>query len=231
VTTYGKLSIAAALGPAVDLARSRSKSRAAVLDRVGQLGPAALAEAQLSDELVRLAGRLAGGLLSHRDLSDVRPAVTPATSVPLGGHQILTVPWGASAVRAPSDNFASGSTTRVVVAADRNGLVAVACYCVTAEGLTLEELDLVAPFTATPVARGAVRVKPGLPRDAAAPIALGQDAGVLEVVAGIGASNDAEAALGAWLSTYKPASELTRTEPLPPGLVGAQRTGSGWTAL
>ncbi len=235
VTTYGKLSVAASVGPGLELARGKSKLRAVVLERLAQRGPAALAEAVLADELTACAGRLAGGLLSVRDLDELRPVVTGASTRALAdGRDLLTVPWGASAVRDPDGAHQvalAGSDTRIVVAVDRNGLVAVACYAVAGEGLVLEALDLVAPFTAAPVRRGEQRVKPGEPRSAAAPIAMVRTAGVLDLAVGIGATEYAERALGLWLTDYRPESELERDAPLPPGLVAVQRAGAAWTGL
>jgi hypothetical protein len=119
----------------------------------------------------------------------------------------------------------------VVVAVDRNGLVAVACYAVSKEGLAIEAFDLVAPPAAAPVLRGQQRVQPGGPRQAATPIALRQSSGIVDLAAGIGALAGSEGALHAWLTTYAPVSELERETPLPHGLAAVQRAGSGWTSL
>jgi len=232
VTTYGRLSVAAVIGPGLEHARAKSKLRAAVLSRIAQRGPAALAEARLSDELTAVAGRLAGGLLSVRDLDELRPSLGGATLQPLGaGRELITVPWGAAAVRAAGTPPVFGADTRVVVAADRNGLVAAACYEVTQVGLHFDAFDLVAPFSAAPVLRGQPRVKSGEPRPAAAPIALAQLAGVIDLAAGVGASADSERTLGAWLESYTPTSELERDAPLPVGLAALQRVPAGWSAL
>ena len=232
VATYGKLSVAAVIGPGLEIARGRSKLRAGVLQRIVQRGPAALADSQLSDELTACAGRLAGGLLSVRDLDELRPElVTAASTRTTGTRELVTVPWGGAGLREAGGATLPGPNVRVVVAVDRNGLVAVACYEVPHEGLTLEAFDLVAPFTAAPVLRGEPRVKPGEPRPAPAPIALGQSAGVLDLAVGVGATFDAESVLAAWLPCFVPASELERDEALPVGLKGVQRAGSAWGTL
>jgi len=231
VTTYGRLSVAAVLAPAVELARAKSKPRAMFLERVSQRGPAALAEAVIADELVALAGRLSGGLLSKRDLDELRPVVATAVFHRSGAREVACVPWGAAAVRDPEGTGVAASDARIVVAVDRNGLVAMASYAVPRDGLALEVFDLVAPFSATPVLRSKARVKPGELRSAPAPMALGRSAGVLDLAVGLGATADGEAALGRWLSDYEPASELLRDVALPPGLVGAQRAGAGWAEL
>lgn len=229
VTTYGKLSVAANVGPGTELARAKSKARATVLQRIAERGPAAFAEAFLAEELTASAGRLAGGLLSKQDMDELRPVLTRA-SVHAGrvGRELVTVPWGASSVRGVAAVPPLGADVRVIVAADRNGLLAVGCYEVPKAGLSVEAFDLVAPFRATPVLRGEPRVKPGEPRGAAAPIALGQLAGTVDLAVGLGASAEAEALLGAWLKTYEITADLQRDEPTPVGLLATQRVGSGW---
>ena len=143
---------------------------------------------------------------------------------------MITVPWGGTAVR-HRDGGIPASAVRVVIAVDRNGLLAIACYAVASEGLALDAFDLIAPFTATPVLRGTQRVKPGEPQSAAAPIALGRKDGVLDVAVGVGATADGEAVLGSWLREYEPTSDLERSAPLPVTLVGVQRAGSSWAEL
>jgi gamma-glutamyltranspeptidase/glutathione hydrolase len=234
VTTYGKLSVAAALAPAFELARGKAPLRAGVLERIAQRGPAALAEAFVADELVAAAGRLAGGLLSARDLDELRPEVTAAASTPLGarGRDVITVPWGAEAVRDGGAPIGA-SAVRVVVAVDRNGLLAACCYEVAAAAdcLAIDAFELAAPFTAVPVRRGQPRVKAGQPRPAAAPIALGKSAGILDLTVGLGGSEFSEAMLRTWLEAYRPLSELERQGALPEGLLAIQRAGSAWAAM
>ncbi len=231
-TTYGRLSVAAVLGPGIELARTRSRLRADLLVSIAERGPAALAGARVADELTAAAGRLAGGILSQRDLVDLRPTVMSATVQAVGGgRDFMTVPWGAAAVRGAGAPSLSGADTRVVVAVDRNGLVAVACYAVPKEGLCIEVFDVVAPLAAAPVLRGEPRVKPGVPCPCAAPIALGQLSGVVDLAVGVGAVADSEAILGAWLAAYDPVSDLERDVPVPRGLAAVQRGGSGWAPL
>ena len=162
--------------------------------------------------------------------------MTAAVSTGVGSRQVSTVPWGATSVRAPSVPGLFGANCRVVLCADRNGLVAIACYEVPHEGLSLDAFDLVAPFTAAPVLRGEPRVRPGEPRSSAAPIAVAQSDGVLDLVGGIGAATDPEASLGTWLAERRPIS-LERGFGLPRGLeaaerlIGAGKSESGWLAL
>jgi hypothetical protein len=122
---------------------------------------------------------------------------------------------------------------RVIACADRNGMVAVACYSVPQEGLAIEPLGLTAPCCATPVMRGKTRVKPGEPRSAAAPVALlfSSKEGVVELAAGIESNPRAERLLGSWLEDWQPSSPLLRTSAPPDGLVALERAGAGWTAV
>jgi Gamma-glutamyltranspeptidase len=230
--TYGKLTVAQLVAPALDLVRNKSKLRAAVLSRVAQRGATALSDAPIADELARVAGRLAGGLLSPTDLDEVRPVLSdPQVDAAPAGRELLSVPWGGAAVRDARATPLFGGDTRVVVAADRNGLLAVACYEVPKGGLMVEGFDLVAPFHASPVLRGERRVNPGEACAAPAPIALGRAGGVIDVAVGLGADSAPEASLREWLATYRPQSELERAEPTPAGLVGAQRAGKGWARI
>jgi hypothetical protein len=95
----------------------------------------------------------------------------------LGPSGILRVPW--------RQGVAEGAATHVVAVADGRGLVAVACYEVPVDGVTLAALGLLAPAFATPVMRGQARVRPGDPRHAAAPIALRARRGVVETAMGL----------------------------------------------
>jgi gamma-glutamyltranspeptidase/glutathione hydrolase len=231
-TTYGNLGVAAVVGPGTELARARSKPRASVLQRLSERGPAAFAEAFLAEELTLAAGRMAGGLLSSQDMDELRPVLTRASVHDAEqGREVITVPWGASSVRGVLAVPSPGADVRVIVAADRNGLLAVGCYEVPRAGLAIDAFDLVAPFKATPVLRGETRVKPGEPRGSAAPIALGQLSGTVDLAAGLGSAAEAEAHLGAWLATYRVTADLERDAPLPQGLLAAQRAGAGWTTL
>jgi hypothetical protein len=225
VTTYGKLSVAAVMGPAVEAARSKSAARVKLLERFAQRGPSALADEVVSTEIIEAAGRLAGGLVSVRDLEEVRPEVVTARAQVLGGRRVVCSPWDAGAVRKPSERGLPASDVRVVVAFDRNGLFAVGCYAVPRDGVAVEAFDVLLPWTASPVLRGKQRVVPGEPRPAAAPILLGQAGGTIDLAVGIGSTEDAEAALGRWIQSYTPQADLEREASLPVGLVGVQRVG------
>jgi hypothetical protein len=229
LASFGSVTLARALGPAIEMARRTSKPRLELLRRMAERGPLALTQTRVSQELVLAAGRGQGGLLSARDLEELRPAVVRAESTRSEGGRLATVPWGGEAVRGASHAEAPPSrVTRIVAAVDARGQFAVACYEVASAGLAIEALDLVAPLVAFPVLRGRTRVPPGFACAAAAPIALREDDGALVLAAGVGEVDDAEATLGGWLAGTD--GKTVDREP-PSGLVAIARIGAGVKAL
>ena len=237
LASFGSATLARALGPAIDMARRVSKPRMELLRRLAERGPLALTHARVSQELVLVAGRGQGGLLSARDLEELRPAVVRAESSPLEGGRLATVPWGAEPVRGAVRTVDPGSAqlegvslpsrvTRIVAAVDARGQFAIACYEVAERGLAIEALDLVAPLVAFPVLRGRTRVPPGFACPAAAPIGLREDDGVLGAVAGVGGEDDAERTLGVWLASGDDAKARA-----PAGLVALLRSARGVKSL
>jgi hypothetical protein len=201
LATFGGVSLARIMAPALDLARREPKGRQAVLRRVMQRGPAAFTDPEFAGELIASAGRVAGGLISERDLAELRPAVTSCKAAPLGDFSAVTVPWGALAVRDAAKPSMDGRSARVIACTDRRGLTVVACYEVSAVGLDIPELGLRAPPHAEPVRRGEVRVRAGTPRPSSAPIALVVDSkGTPSLGAGFEQERDAEKMLGHWLA-------------------------------
>ncbi len=191
-------------------ARSRAPERADLLEAVARRGAPALAEDRVAGELLAAAGRAARGLLTPEDLGGVMPAVTRCEERALGSSGILTLPWraGADAIagaeaQASDEASLDGSSVHVVAAADGRGLVAIACYEASIEGLPVPALGLVAPLAAAPVLRGRVRVAPGVPRPVAAPIALRVRKGVVELALGIGADAGADDALDALVRLFE----------------------------
>jgi gamma-glutamyltranspeptidase/glutathione hydrolase len=225
LASFGKTALARVLGPAIDLARAASKPRAELLQRIAEAGPRALTRARIAGELVQAAGRGAGGLLSERDLEDLRPRVLAARITRVGEARLVTVPWSAEAVRSADVAGLGAGSTRVVVAMDAHGQIAVACYEIAEGGLLVEGLDLVAPAFAAPVRRGQTRVPPGEPRPAAAPIALREREGALDLGAGAGGAPDAERTLGDWLRAYDEAQVTLASVPPPVGLFSVARVG------
>ena len=237
LASFGSATLARALGPAIDMARRVSKPRMELLRRMAERGPIALTHARVAAELVLVAGRGQGGLLSERDLEELRPAVVRAESSRLEGGRLATVPWGAEPVRAAVTALdpvgARGEpaslpsrVVRIVAAVDARGQFAIACYEVAERGLAIEALDLVAPLLAFPVLRGRTRVPPGFPCAAAAPIALREDDGALGLAAGVGGEDDAEGTLGSWLASGDVAKAHAA-----PGLVALLRSARGVKAL
>src|SRR5258708_6850887 len=84
--------VAGVFAPALDLARP-AKERGTLLRRIAQRGPSALAEKNIASELVHAAGRIAGGLLTVKDLEDLRPVLTAAAVQRVGGMQAALVAW------------------------------------------------------------------------------------------------------------------------------------------
>jgi hypothetical protein len=200
IATFGGVPLSKIMAPALDLARAWPKGRGAVLRRIAQRGPAAMTPAHLGGELIASAGRVAGGLLSERDLEELRPTVATCKATSMGDRQVVTVPWAALAVKETTESAVDGRGVRVVLCIDRRGLWAVACYEVSSEGLEIVELGLVAPPNAAPVMRGEARVRPGTPRTASAPIALVVEPGGAPTLgAGIEREREAEPMLGEWL--------------------------------
>lgn len=202
LATCGIGAMRAALGPALELAPTFSEPRARLLKRIAQSGALALSSKSVAEELIAAAGRIAGGVLSQADLDDLRPVVTTCAMRSVGERGVATVPWGAEAVRDAASEQLDASHVEIVAAADGRGLVAVACYEVAAsdDGLVIAELGLVAPPGAKPVMRGETRVRPGEPRAAAAPIALSESEGIIDVALGVAHSARAEHAIAEFLA-------------------------------
>jgi gamma-glutamyltranspeptidase/glutathione hydrolase len=85
IATAGTATFAAVMGPALALAKG--SPRHDVLAKIAQRGPRAIEERPLSGELLALAGRTAGGLLTSDDLSSQRPEVHPASRHVLRGSE------------------------------------------------------------------------------------------------------------------------------------------------
>jgi hypothetical protein len=183
----GSVTMRRACLEAVEAARAASGERASVLAGLARRGAPAMADESIAGELVAVAGRTAGGVLTTRDLSSVRPTLVHPKEQSLDPEGWLRAPWRESA--------ADATRTHVVVAADRRGLLCAACYELTEEGVAVPALGLVAPALAAPVMRGRTRVPPGEPRPSAAPIAIRVRAGFADLAVGLGMAADADAAL------------------------------------
>ena len=213
------------MGPALALAKGSPRHE--VLAKIAQRGPRAIEERPLSAELLALAGRTNGGLLTSDDLSSQRPEVHPASrhllralgetpssrraakrSEGAGSDEeassarfVIALPWAndeSGTPVPPAGKVVSIATARAVCSVDRNGSFAIACWDEGIDGLTIGELGLRAPFFAEPVLRGETRVRPGDARPVAAPIALvGTDAGPEFAFASFGAGDAYDVLRGA----------------------------------
>lgn len=191
--TMGSATFNQVASPAIALAKGTP--RADVLKRVASRGPAALTERPLGTELLAVAGRPSGGLVTTEDLASPRPEVQRATRTVLTAPgepakpraearkkrspddhpmTLVTFPWSnLEADRpAPPAHEVDIARVRAVAAVDRNATFAIACWDEATDGIAVGELGLRAPFFAEPVRRGQTRVRPGDPRPAAAPAAM-----------------------------------------------------------
>jgi gamma-glutamyltranspeptidase/glutathione hydrolase len=155
-----------------------AEHRAAVLERLAQLGAKALSDARIARPLLAAAGPAEGGLLTLDDLANVRPEGAPPRDVPLGAsesrapkasgpsepYRLLLLPWPA-----PKGAYLN---CEIVAALDTRGVLGVLGYAPDDEGFVVGELGLTLPRAADVVRRGVPRTRPGEALACAAPIAL-----------------------------------------------------------
>jgi gamma-glutamyltranspeptidase/glutathione hydrolase len=201
LASLGSVSLQRLAGPAIEYARERSAERGRLLEGFARRGAALLLDQAIASELTAAAGRAAGGLLTRKDLASVRPAIVSCHEGSLASTGFLLVPWRSAA-------SLDGSSTQVVAAADASGLVAIACYEASLDGLAIPALGLIAPAFASPVMRGKPRVRPGVPCSAAAPIALRALGGAADLAIGVAAALDADPSLDAILGAVAGASSI-----------------------
>lgn len=188
IATAGTATFAQVLAPAI--AAAKGSPRKDILAKIASRGPRAIEERPMGAELLAVAGRPSGGLLTADDLSSPRPSVQKAASVAFESatrmRRVVMLPWANVEADGPAPPVASVDVARAraVVAVDRNATFAIAVWDEPTDGIMVEELGLRAPFFAEPVRRGQTRVKPSEPRPAPAPIALvGGDAPELALAA------------------------------------------------
>ena len=153
-------------GPALELAKGEGAAeRRVLLGKVARLGPAALRAPAVLRALLAVAGRAEGGLLSDRDLAEVRPESASPRDVRLSGDRSAWVaPWPAPA--------APHRPVEVIVAADARGVLGALGYAPDDDGLAVPELGIVLTRDAVVVRRGIPRVSPGEVLPAPAPLAI-----------------------------------------------------------
>lgn len=173
----------------VALARERgAERRAAVLQRVGEVGALAFSEPELSRALVRAFGAPNGGLVSPSDFARPEGLDVQAPRADVNGAPVLAAPWASEA----TSPFLRGAT---VSAVDVNGMFVAAAFECQPEALFVEELELSAPLLAAPTLRGVPRVAPGHTITAPAPLWITYDefGSAHELWAAPGATGIAEA--------------------------------------
>lgn len=152
--------------PALEYAKGAGAvERRSLLAKVARLGPAALRAPAVLRALLAVAGRTEGGLLSEKDLAEVRPESALPREVRLGGDRsALVTPW--SSPEAPH------RPVEVIVAADVRGVLGVLGYAPDDDGVPVPELGLSLTRDAVVVRRGIPRVSPGEVLPAPAPFAV-----------------------------------------------------------
>lgn len=152
--------------PALEFAKGAgAKERRALLGKVARLGPAALRAPAVLRPLLAVAGRTEGGLLSEKDLAEVRPESALPREVALGDERsALVTPWPA-----PQEPH---RPVEVIVVADGRGVLGVLGYAPDDDGVMVPELGIALTRDAVVVRRGIPRVAPGEALPVAAPLAI-----------------------------------------------------------
>jgi gamma-glutamyltranspeptidase/glutathione hydrolase len=155
--------------------------RARLLERVAEVGPAALAESSFVRPLLHLASPSQGGLLTPADFGAATDVALDARERSTATGIVLEPPWA----DVKSEAMSAGGARHGLCVVDADGVYAALTYDRIGEGLDVSALGLVAPLVAIPVRRGTPRVAPGTRLPAAAPVAVACDeAGApLEVMA------------------------------------------------
>ena len=150
---YGRgRSLRALIEPAAALAKKKgAEKRAALLQRIAEVWAAALAEPIYRRPLLRVGSPSEGGLLTPSDLEPAELAAEPLQERTFGDDRWLV----------PPSVQAEPSRSSAIVAVDAQGVFAGLAYQTLERGVRLDELELLAPLTATPVLRGVPRVLPG----------------------------------------------------------------------
>ena len=192
-------------GPALDYAEGvGAVERRALLAKVARLGPGALRAPAVLRPLLAAAGRTEGGLLSEKDLAEVRPESALPREVQLAGDRsALISPW-------PSPE-APGRPVEVIAVADARGVLGVLGYAPDDDGLLVPELGLALTRDAVVVRRGIPRMAPGEVLPGSAPLAIALAGKLAFMVLGVRSSTPLSAAD---LACIWPASALTGNQSL-----------------
>lgn len=175
--SMGDATLAQVVAPALDLVGPGDPARKATLKLLLERGGAAFSDRRAESELVAAAGRHAGGVLTEQDLSEVRPTIEACVVESRGSRRFARAPWA----EAGNPTSKRPGVTRAVVASDARGLIAVALYETHHDGLSIDELGLLAPRHAFPVMRGQRRVNPGQILLSASPMLLSEHDGLVDI--------------------------------------------------
>jgi len=183
---YGTSSLRSVVQPGIAAAaRAGAKERQALLQRIGEVGAAALLEPAYRRGLLRRGGAPEGGLVSPGDFDTAMEGLDhPGTVREIDGARFLVPAWE------PGPGSGSVVPASAVVAIDAHGVCAALAYGTLEDGVWIAELDLLAPKSAIPVMRGVPRTAPGLPlgRPFALGIRLDEQERPVEILAEPGAS-------------------------------------------
>lgn len=161
--TRGRSSLTELIQPGVVAAQAAgSKPRAELLRNISRMGVLALRSGAVGRELLAALGPMGGGTLSHADLA------TPADETDASA---TTLDDGSVALAPPWSGRGEGGRSRVLLAADRRGVLAALAYTPSDRRIPIEAIDLEASLGASPVLRGVQREAPGTVIATAAPIA------------------------------------------------------------
>lgn len=177
----GRLSLSESATAAARMAQGEGASvRAALIKRVGAVGPMALREPSFSRPLLDVAGRPQGGNLTLDDLEQASAEV----GRPIEHAGLLLLPRETQSV-APIELH-----SLIACACDGGGVLAVLHIGIDPSPIMVEPLQVAAPRMAVPVMRGVPRITPGKPVLAPAPIAISVESGLPQAAIGFESSRD-----------------------------------------
>jgi len=173
----GDQSLRAVVRPGIAAAeRASAPARAALLERVAQIGASVLLEASYRRPILRVGGASEGGLVTPSDLEPPADIDVPAVELEAGSDERRWVvpPWAWTDGELPAELGRGGG----IVAVDTYGVLAALTFRTADAGVWIEEHQLIAPRLAVPVRRGVPRVAPGVRLPAPAPMAVHLDEGM-----------------------------------------------------
>lgn len=145
-----------------------SVERARLLERIAEVGPAALAESTFVRPLLHVASPSEGGLLTPADFVAASDVTLDAVERRTEQRLVLEPPWSDPSA-AP---LGPGGQRHGICAVDAEGVFAALAYERAGAGMDVAALGLVAPLRGIPVRRGERRITPGERLPAFAPIAV-----------------------------------------------------------